>query len=88
MEDKKNPINPGHYRKYPLETIDMMERIFGTQATINYCLLTAFKYRMRMGHKDDIGQEMGKEKWYLEKAKQLYNKRDYIPAPSPNMIKI
>ena len=42
--------------------------------TINYCEMTAFKYRMRLGHKDQVDQEMGKEKWYLDKANELRSK--------------
>lgn len=67
----KDAINPDHYKKYPIEVIDMMVAIFGVQAAINYCTMTAFKYRMRLGHKDDISQELKKEKWYLDKAQEL-----------------
>lgn len=38
-----------------------------------YCLLNAFKYRMRLGHKDDISQDLAKEQWYLAKAQELKN---------------
>lgn len=52
----------------------MMERIFGTHKTIDWCIMTAFKYRMRMGLKDDFQQELEKEQWYLQKAQELTNK--------------
>ena len=58
---KRDAINPDHYKKYPIEVIDMMIAIFGVQAAINYCTMTAFKYRMRLGHKDDISQELKKK---------------------------
>ena len=67
----KDAINPDHYKQYPIEVIDMMISIFGREATKNYCLMTAFKYRMRLGHKDSVEQDMGKEAWYLNKAKEL-----------------
>lgn len=67
----KDNINPFYYKKYPIEVIDMMISIWGIQAAINYCILTAFKYRMRLGHKDDIQQDLEKEKWYLNKAEEL-----------------
>jgi len=68
----KEMVNsPAHYNRYPIETIDMMERIFGLQATIQWCIMTAFKYRMRMGMKDDMEQELAKEQWYLNKAEEL-----------------
>ncbi len=67
----KDAINPDHYKQYPIEAIDMMIRIFGKRSVRDYCLITAFKYRMRLGHKDDVTQELQKEKWYLDKASEL-----------------
>lgn len=63
--------HPSHYNLYPIETIDMMERIWGIDAVIQWCELTAFKYRMRLGEKDDINQDLAKEQWYLTKAREL-----------------
>lgn len=60
-----------HYNTYPIETINMMERIWGREATAMFCEMNAFKYRMRMGHKDNIEDELVKEKYYLNKAKSL-----------------
>ena len=68
---KKDAINPDHYKQYPIESIDMMILIWGKEKTKDFCLMTAFKYRMRLGHKDNIEQELNKEKWYLDKAKEL-----------------
>lgn len=66
-------INPQHYKRYPVEVIDMMVQIFGLEQTMIHCILTAFKYRMRMGTKptSTIEEDLEKEKWYLEKAEQL-----------------
>ena len=70
--DKKEMVNhPSHYNQYPKETIDMMVDIFGKEATRQWCVMAAFKYRMRMGLKDDIQQDFKKEQWYLNKAKEL-----------------
>ena len=63
--------HPKHYNQYPVEVIDMMIRIFGEEQTRTFCLLNAFKYRMRVGHKDDIQDDLAKEKWYLDKAHEL-----------------
>ena len=71
LVENKDAINPDHYRKYPIDIIDMMVAIFGIDKTISHCVMTAFKYRMRLGHKDDVKQEMAKEQWYLDKAKEL-----------------
>lgn len=64
-------INPDHYKQYPVESIDMMVLIWGNEAVHNFCIMNAFKYRMRLGHKDSVEQDMAKEKWYLDKAREL-----------------
>lgn len=65
--------HPQHYNNYNVEVIDMMRKIFGSEATYQFCLLNAFKYRMRAGTKPNISaeQDLAKEQWYLNKAKEL-----------------
>lgn len=65
--------HPQHYNNYDMEVIEMMEKIFGKEATKSFCLLNAFKYRMRAGTKPNIPaeQDLAKEQWYLNKAKEL-----------------
>lgn len=76
---KEEQVNhPSHYNLYSIETIDMMERVFGTKRTIEWCEQTAFKYRMRMGLKDSIEQDHAKELWYLDKAAELRAKENWI----------
>lgn len=67
--------HPKHYNNYDIEVIDMMEKVFGREATISFCTLNAFKYRMRAGTKPNISadQDLKKEQWYLNKAKELKN---------------
>jgi hypothetical protein len=60
-----------HYNTYDIETIDIMEKVFGVEKLIIWCTITAFKYRMRMGKKDSVNDDLFKENWYLEKAKEL-----------------
>jgi len=80
--ESKNPhdyeyVNhPNHYNKYDIETIDMMEKIWGTEATALWCEMTAFKYRMRLGEKPEntLQQDLNKENWYLNKSKYLKSK--------------
>ena len=68
----KEAVNhPRHYNSYPIEVIDMMLSIWGKENTINFCLMNAFKYRMRLGLKDSIEQDLAKEQWYLNKANEL-----------------
>lgn len=72
--DRYEQVNhPNHYNQYSIEVIDMMIAIFGEEKTADWCEMTAYKYRMRMGTKPDnsIDQDLAKEKWYLNKAKEL-----------------
>lgn len=75
MDNNYDNINPPHYKNYSVEVIDMMLSIYGKENTIIYCEMTAFKYRMRMGTKpnNSIEQDLNKEQWYLNKAKELRN---------------
>lgn len=68
--------HPTHYNQYPIEVIDIMERVFGREDTEKWCLMTAFKYRMRMGLKAGapMEQDLEKEQWYLRKAEELKKK--------------
>jgi hypothetical protein len=65
--------HPAHYNNYSMEVIDMMVRIWGAENTALFCEMNAFKYRMRMGTKPDnnVHQDLEKEKWYLDKAREL-----------------
>lgn len=81
MEQNKDMINPSHYKQYPIEVIEMMVSVFGEKRVADYCLITAFKYRMRLGHKDEIKQELGKEEWYLNKYSQLSKNEGVFKVP-------
>ena len=65
--------NAKHYKQGRYEVIEMMEKIWGIDATISYCQMTAFKYRMRLGHKEGqpLEQDMKKTGWYELKAEEL-----------------
>lgn len=67
--------HPAHYNNYSVEVIDMMQKIWGAEATALWCEMTAFKYRMRLGLKPDnpIEQDLEKEAWYLARANELRN---------------
>ena len=77
--------HPKHYNNYDVEVVDMMEKIWGTKATIDWCKMTAYKYRMRMGTKpsendspeamkNKLLEDFNKEQWYLNKANELKSK--------------
>jgi len=72
-KDKEQVNHPKHYNLYPIEVIDMMLAIWGKEKTIDFCVMNAFKYRMRIGYKNSVEQDLEKEKWYLEKAEELKN---------------
>lgn len=82
-KEKYEMVNhPKHYNNYDVEVVDMMEKIWGTEDTMKWCKMTAYKYRMRMGTKpgkDDskeaalakLKEDFDKEQWYLKKADEL-----------------
>ena len=69
--------HPDHYNVYDVEVVEMMERIFGIEETMSWCKLNAFKYRMRAGEKptSTIEKDLKKEKWCLNKYKELKSKK-------------
>jgi len=70
-ESKKDNINPSHYQVFSKEAFEMMIDIWGVEAFKKHCEMTAFKYRMRAGYKDDPLQDLNKAKWYENKIKEL-----------------
>jgi len=75
MSKEEQVNHPSHYNQYPVEVIDMMLNIWGYKSTIDFCIMNAFKYRMRIGLKglslSLIQQDLDKEAWYLAKVKEL-----------------
>jgi hypothetical protein len=71
--EKPDNVNPEHYKQLPKETIDAMVFIWGKDAVAKHCQMSAFKYRMRLGHKEGqaLEDEVGKIKWYEDKAREL-----------------
>jgi hypothetical protein len=71
--DVKDNVNPEHYKKLPKETIEIMVDIWGAEAVAIHCQISAFKYRMRFGHKEgqELSDEIGKIEWYENKAREL-----------------
>ena len=71
-DKRREEVNhPDRYNQYPIEVIEMMVAIWGKEAVKQWCEITAFKYRMRLGHKDNVEQDLAKEQWYLNYAKTL-----------------
>jgi hypothetical protein len=84
MAEKVN--HPPHYNTYPVETIDMMISIFGRDKVRDFCLINAFKYRMRIGMKGDASEDLAKENWYLTKYRELNfcNESETMATARPN----
>lgn len=70
MPPKEQVNHPNHYNQGQYECIAVMESIYGIEATMNFCLLCAFKYTWRTNDKDGI-QDIDKAIWYLKKYKEL-----------------
>lgn len=67
----KDAINPNHYKGFSMEAWEMMVAIWGEEAFKLHCEMTAFKYRIRAGKKDDALQDLKKADWYENKAREL-----------------
>ena len=69
-----NSVNhPEHYNQTQFECIDEMIILFGKEKVIDWCKITAYKYKHRAGFKDDKLQDLAKADWYLSKVKELQN---------------
>lgn len=71
MADKKDMVNPEHYKQQVFETIDEMVIVFGARRVADYCRITAWKYRARAMFKGNFDLDMQKANWYLQKAREL-----------------
>lgn len=78
--------NASHYSDQRINVIRMLEVIWGTHATMTFCEMNAFKYRMRMGKKDNPEQELIKIDWYEKMAKYLREKYNALDGLSPDQM--
>ena len=66
--------HPPHYNQLGQpEVWEQMVALFGKEAYINFARLSAFKYRMRAGYKQDASEDIRKAMWYEAKIKELTN---------------
>lgn len=72
IKDSGETVNhPKHYgREGAVECIDEMVLVFGVEATMNFCLLNAWKYRYRAADKNGA-EDLKKSDWYIAKYKEL-----------------
>ena len=73
---------PKHYEVFPgVDAIEIMARSATVAEWRGFCKLTVLKYRLRVGKKDDVVQELSKADEYIllyEEHKPLCS--DYITA--------
>lgn len=62
--------HPSHYTNGGMECIDEMILIFGKEATANFCLCNAWKYRRRALYKNGE-EDIQKSHWYINKYREL-----------------
>jgi hypothetical protein len=70
LEPKPDAINPDHYQKGGIQTIDYIEAKLGSDGAFSYCLGNVIKYVSRAGVKDITKEreDLEKAKWYLDRA--------------------
>ena len=66
--------HPAHYTVGGIETIDYMEAKSTREEFTGHLRLTAIKYLSRVGHKDDVLQDLKKAQWYLNKLIETLQK--------------
>ena len=65
--------HPKHYgRDGAMECIEEMILVFGVEATMNFCLLNAWKYRYRAADKGG-NEDLKKSDWYMNLYRDLSN---------------
>lgn len=67
--------SPKHYQIFPdTEAIEVIASVLTQQQFYGYCLGNTLKYRLRVGKKDDVLQELAKADKYIE----LYEKYKHL----------
>lgn len=67
--------SPQHYQVFPdKEAIEIIASSMTTEQFYGYCLGNFLKYRLRIGAKDEVQQELGKSNKY----KELYEKHKHL----------
>lgn len=66
---------PQHYQVFPYkEAIEIIASSMTTEQFYGYCLGNFLKYRLRIGAKDEVQQELGKSNKY----KELYEEHKHL----------
>ena len=76
MKEKEMVNSPEHYQADGLECIDVMLKLYGIDAVLNFCMLNSFKYQFRCNKKDNCEQDLKKARWYLNKYLELLEQNE------------
>jgi|TARA_R110002074_G_scaffold354443_1_gene526311 hypothetical protein len=68
-------INPDHYKKAPLESIEYIEHQLGPNFKY-YLVGTIYKYLHRWEYKDEPLTDLKKARWYLDKLIQQIEEQE------------
>lgn len=72
MEEKIEKVNnPSHYQADDLSCIDVMLKLYGKEAVLNFCMLNSFKYQWRCNKKENCTTDLKKARWYMNKFIEL-----------------
>ena len=72
--DYEKVDHPDHYQsEHGMECIDAMRVMFGNEAVLSFCRVTAYKYRFRAGLKPGEATEddIAKAEWYEDYARKM-----------------
>lgn len=72
-EKEEGTFHDNHYKECVLEPILVMQDMFTTEEFIGFLKGNILKYRLRMGHKDNIQKERDKIKRYEEWLSMVQN---------------
>lgn len=64
MTEKKDAINPSHYRSGKIEVIEIMKDQLSKEQFIGFCKGLILKYLCRADHKNGL-EDYKKAQWYL-----------------------
>jgi len=67
---RKSVSHPDHYNHYPIEVIEIIKKILGSEGFKAYCFGNEIKYRMRAGFKNDQSEDIAKAMMYKKFREQ------------------
>lgn len=75
INDAEDDYHDSHYKECVVEPILVMQQFFTKEEFIGFLKGNILKYRLRLGHKDDIQKEMDKIKRYEQWLDDVQNNK-------------